>query len=56
MFFADPTRAFANLRTALRAGGRLAFACYRDRAENPMLMTSLPGGVRARAAAAEPGA
>ena len=41
MFFADPSRAFANLRTALRAGGRLVFACYRDRTENPMLMTSL---------------
>ena len=41
MFFADPTRAFANLRTALRSGGRLAFACYRDRVENPLLMTSL---------------
>jgi SAM-dependent methyltransferase len=41
MFFADPTQAFANLRAALRPSGRLAFACYRDPAENPLLMTSL---------------
>lgn len=33
MFFADPVAAFANIGTALRPGGRLAFAC----------MTSLAG-------------
>ncbi|OIV35508.1 methyltransferase [Mangrovactinospora gilvigrisea] len=27
MFFADPVAAFGNIRRALRAGGRLAFAC-----------------------------
>jgi hypothetical protein len=29
MFFAEPARAFANLRTALKPSGRLAFACWR---------------------------
>jgi SAM-dependent methyltransferase len=29
MFFADPTAAFANLRSALTAGGRVAFVCWR---------------------------
>lgn len=28
MFFADPTAAFANIRTGLKPGGRLAFACW----------------------------
>ena len=37
MFFADPTAAFANLRRALRVGGRLAFACWRTPAENPFM-------------------
>jgi SAM-dependent methyltransferase len=35
MFFADPDAAFANLRRALRPGGRLAFVCWRSLAENP---------------------
>jgi SAM-dependent methyltransferase len=35
MFFADPAAAFANLRRALKPGGRIAFACWRDRRENP---------------------
>jgi SAM-dependent methyltransferase len=35
MFFDDPTAAFANLRKALRRGGRLAFLCWRTRDENP---------------------
>jgi len=30
MFFADPAAAFANLRRALRDGGRLGFACWQD--------------------------
>jgi SAM-dependent methyltransferase len=37
MFFEDPAAAFGNLRTALRRGGRLAFACWRTRTENPAL-------------------
>lgn len=36
MFFADPVAAFANLRTATRLGGRLAFACWQDAASNPV--------------------
>jgi SAM-dependent methyltransferase len=34
MFFDDPPSAFANLRRALRPGGRLAFVCWRSAAEN----------------------
>ena len=39
MFFDDPAAAFANLRKALRPGGRLAFLCWRTRAENPVFST-----------------
>ena len=35
MFFDDPVAAFANLRTALAPGGRLAFVTWRALAENP---------------------
>jgi ubiquinone/menaquinone biosynthesis C-methylase UbiE len=35
MFFADPEVAFANLRRALRAGGRLCMICWRTPEENP---------------------
>jgi SAM-dependent methyltransferase len=35
MFFPDPRAAFTHLRTGLRAGGRLAFACWRSLAHNP---------------------
>jgi SAM-dependent methyltransferase len=37
MFFADPVAAFTNLRRALRPGGRIVFACFRDRALNSWL-------------------
>ena len=40
MFFDDPAAAFTNLRKALKAGGRLAFCCWRKPAENIWL--SLP--------------
>jgi len=36
MFFEDPADAFANIRRNLRAGGRLAFVCWRSPSENPM--------------------
>jgi SAM-dependent methyltransferase len=39
MFFDDPARAFANIAAALRPGGRLAFVCWRDLAENEWLIT-----------------
>jgi len=35
MFFADPVKAFANLRRALRPLGRLVFVCWRTPLENP---------------------
>jgi hypothetical protein len=37
MFFADPARAFANLRGPLRRGGRISFACWRPFPENPWM-------------------
>jgi len=39
MFFADPAAAFANLRGALKPGGRLAFVCWRTLGENPWMST-----------------
>lgn len=38
MFFADPVAAFANLRRALKPGGRLAFVCWQPRDKNPWLV------------------
>lgn len=38
MFFADPLRSFANLKRGLRAGGRVAFICWREPKLNPWLM------------------
>ncbi len=37
MFFSDPPAAFANIRAALRPGGRLAFVCWRPLADNPWM-------------------
>jgi SAM-dependent methyltransferase len=37
MFFADPPAAFANIRAALKPGGRLAFVCWRAFADNPWM-------------------
>jgi len=34
MFFSDPAAAFANIRAALKPGGRLAFVCWRAYEEN----------------------
>lgn len=34
MFFDDPTAAFANIRSHLRPGGRLAFACWQPQEAN----------------------
>jgi len=41
MFFGEPVAAFANLRRALRAGGRLVFACWRPLNENPWMLLPL---------------
>ena len=37
MFFSDPVAAFANIRSALRPGGRLAVLVWRDLAHNPWI-------------------
>jgi ubiquinone/menaquinone biosynthesis C-methylase UbiE len=41
MFFAEPALSFANMRTALRPGGRLVFACWREPQENPWMTLAL---------------
>jgi len=41
MFFPDPEGAFANLRRALRPGGRMAFSCFRTPKENGIITTLL---------------
>jgi len=41
MFFGDPPAAFANLRRALRPGGRLVFVCWRAPSENPWMTAPL---------------
>lgn len=41
MFFADPAAAFANLRRAVRPGGRLLFAAWRPFADNPWFSVPL---------------
>jgi SAM-dependent methyltransferase len=41
MFFADPVAAFRNVRGALRAGGRLAFACWRPVKENAWVLVPM---------------
>jgi ubiquinone/menaquinone biosynthesis C-methylase UbiE len=37
MFFHQPAVAFANLRSGLKPGGRLAFVCWRPLAQNPWM-------------------
>jgi len=41
MFFAEPERAFANLRSALKPSGRVAFSCFRTPRENGLITTIL---------------
>ena len=41
MFFAEPAVAFANLRRALRGGGRLAFVCWQNMRENPWMVVPM---------------
>jgi SAM-dependent methyltransferase len=41
MFFADPVKAFANLRRALKPGGRFAFLCWRSLQRNPWVAVPL---------------
>ena len=37
MFFTDPVAAFANIRRAIKPGGRIAFVCWRPPEENPLM-------------------
>jgi SAM-dependent methyltransferase len=46
MFFADPTTAFANLRTALRPGGRVAFVCWQSLPQNAWRAVPLTAAAR----------
>ncbi|CCD85676.1 Putative S-adenosyl-L-methionine (SAM)-dependent methyltransferase [Bradyrhizobium sp. ORS 285] len=41
MFFADPVTSFANLRRALKPGGRVVFACWREPKTNPWMIAPL---------------
>jgi SAM-dependent methyltransferase len=41
MFFSDPVAAFANIRRALKPGGRLAFVCWRPLPANPWMHVPL---------------
>lgn len=41
MFFAQPAQSFANIRKAIRPGGRLALACWRTPRDNPWMMLGL---------------
>ena len=46
MFFADPARAFTNMRKGLRRGARVAFACWREPRANPWLLVPLQEAYR----------
>lgn len=46
MFFGDPDAAFAHIRTAMKPGARVAFACWRPLAENPWVRVPM-GALRA---------
>lgn len=46
MFFADPTAAFAHIRSALKPGGRMAFVCWRAFAENPWVSVATSAAMR----------
>ncbi len=46
MFFENPTAAFANLRTALRPGGRLCFVCWGPLSDNPWFAIPRAAAVR----------
>jgi SAM-dependent methyltransferase len=43
MFFADPVAAFAHLREAMAADGRLTFVCWQDPELNPWITTAARG-------------
>jgi SAM-dependent methyltransferase len=41
MFFGEPAAAFANLRRALRPGGRVSFVCWQRLPDNPWMLVPL---------------
>ena len=41
MFFENPVAAFANIRRALRPGGRVGFLCWRPAQENPWILVPM---------------
>ncbi len=41
MFFDDPVASFANIRRAVETDGRLAFACWRSPADNPLVQVPM---------------
>src|SRR6201995_5730905 len=41
LYFAEPVRAFLNIRNALRSEGRVAFAAWRDLRDNPWALEPL---------------
>ncbi|MGJ4950364.1 class I SAM-dependent methyltransferase [Bradyrhizobium sp. HKCCYLS20291] len=41
MFFADPVTSFGNIRRALKPGGRVVFACWREPKANPWMIAPL---------------
>jgi SAM-dependent methyltransferase len=47
MFFEDPEAAFANLASALRPGGRLAFVCWQDPLKSEWIATAVGAAVAA---------
>lgn len=59
MFFADPPAAFANIRRAMKPGGRLSFVCWRTPGENPIMILPMQAAlahVEAPPPPPEPGA
>ncbi len=46
MFFTDPDAAFANLRAALRPGGRLAFVCWQALEHNEWMLVPLAAALQ----------
>jgi SAM-dependent methyltransferase len=41
MFFADPIASFTNLKSAMKPGGRVAFACWQEAKKNPWMIAPL---------------
>jgi SAM-dependent methyltransferase len=47
MFFADPARAFANMRRGLRARATVTFACWREVKRNPWVLVPMQAAQKA---------